>query len=243
MDTSVLFFFLLMVIAFLYSSVGHGGASGYLALMAFFSFPTEHMRISVLLLNCIVSLLAFMQYYRNGYFQWKLFYPFALGSVPAAFLGGLISLDAALYKKILGVLLLVPAIKLFGLSVENDPSIRKMNLSAALMIGAAIGFLSGLIGIGGGIILSPVILLLHWAGMKQTAAVSALFIFLNSVAGITGISIHETVFNTGIAWMVIVALAGGLAGSYYGARIFKNIVLKKILAVVLVIASAKLIIT
>ena len=103
---NVLFFSLLFFVAFMYSSVGHGGASGYLALMAFFSFAPEVMRPTALLLNIFVSLTAFIQYYRGGHFSWKLFLPFAVASVPAAFLGGLINIDAGLYKTILGILLL-----------------------------------------------------------------------------------------------------------------------------------------
>lgn len=240
MHTDILFYFLLLLVAFLYAAVGHGGASGYLALMAFFSFSTETMRPTALLLNIFVSLIAFIQYYRSGYFQWKLFWPFAIASIPAAFAGGLITIDAFLYKKILGILLIFPVVKLAGFKFQSEVSHKEVPLPTALLTGAAIGFLSGMIGIGGGIILSPVILLLHWADMKQTAAVSALFIFVNSLAGLAGLFTTGFEYKPKMGWMIAVAFAGGLTGSYLGALKFDSSLLKKILAAVLLMASFKL---
>ena len=243
MPADILFYLLLFIVAFLYSSVGHGGASGYLALMAFFSFAPETMRPTALILNLFVSLIAFVQYYRNGYFQWKLFWPFAVASIPAAFIGGMILIDAEWYKKILGVLLLFPVIRLAGLNFNTEKSRKEQTLFASLIIGAVIGLFSGMIGIGGGIILSPVILLLHWANMKQTAAVSALFIFVNSLAGLAGIYTTGFEYNPEIVWMIAISFSGGLAGSYLGAKKFDNIFLKRLLAVVLFMASIKLLLT
>ena len=158
LHSEILFYILLPLVAFLYAAVGHGGASGYLALMAFFSFATDFMRPTALLLNLAVSLIAFIQYYRQGHFDWKLFWPFALASVPAAFLGGMIVVEADVYKKVLGVLLLFSVIRLLDFRVRNTKENVHPQLLISLTIGAAIGFLSGLIGIGGGIILSPVML-------------------------------------------------------------------------------------
>jgi len=242
-DSNILFYVLLLAIAFLYAAVGHGGASGYLALMVFFSFAPESMRPTALLLNIFVSLIAFSQYFLKGYFQWKLFWPFALASIPAAFLGGLIAIEPGLYKRILGILLLIPIIKLASTKIKSEYSIQPLNIYAALLIGAAIGFFSGLIGIGGGIILSPIILLMNWADMKHTAAASALFIFVNSIAGLAGIFSINFHFNSEMFIMVLIALTGGLAGSYFGANKFENVLLKRILATVLLIASIKLITT
>lgn len=239
----VLFYILLLVIAFLYSSVGHGGASGYLALMAFFSFAPETMRPTALLLNIFVSLIAFVQYYRSGYFKWSLFWPFAVASFPAAYLGGLITIDAGLYNKILAILLLFSVVKLLGFKIQNREFPIKQNLIIALIIGAAIGLFSGMIGIGGGIILSPLILLLHWADMKKTAAVSSLFIFVNSLAGLAGLFTKGFEYKNEMGLMILIAFSGGIAGSYFGAKQFNNILLNKILAVVLIIAAIKLIIT
>ncbi len=240
MHTEIIFYILLFMVAFLYSSVGHGGASGYLALMAFFSFAPEMMRPTALILNLFVSLTAFIQYYRNGHFRWKLFWPFAIASIPAAFVGGLIIMDAAWYKKILGMLLLFPVVRLGGIKFNSENTDKEQTLFASLLIGAIIGLFSGMIGIGGGIILSPVILLLHWANMKQTAAVSALFIFVNSLAGLAGIFTTGFEYKPEIVWMIVIAFSGGLAGSYLGAKKLNHLFLKRLLAVVLLMASVKL---
>jgi uncharacterized membrane protein YfcA len=243
MYLEILFYVLLVLVAFLYSSVGHGGASGYLALMAFFSFAPETMRPTALLLNIFVSLIGFVQYYRAGYFKWNLFWPYAVTSIPAAFIGGMISVDAGLYKKILAVLLLFSVVRLLGIQFKTATFDVKQNVFLALLIGAIIGLFSGMIGIGGGIILTPIILLMHWADMKKTAAICALFIFVNSIAGLAGLLTNGFEFKTEMGWMIIVALFGGIMGSYYGANKFKSDFLNKILAVVLIIASLKLLFT
>lgn len=236
----ILFYILLPVVAFLYAAVGHGGASGYLALMAFYSFAPDFMRPTALLLNLAVSLIAFIQYYRQGHFDWKLFWPFALASVPAAFIGGLMVIDGEVYKKILAILLIFAVIRLLDFRIRESKENIHPQLFISLGIGAAIGFLSGLIGIGGGIVLSPVILLLHWADMKKTAAVSALFIFVNSIAGLAGLWTKGFVVETQMIWMLLIAFTGGALGSYLGAGRFESKKLKWILALVLVIASVKL---
>ena len=243
MSGEILFYFLLLLVSFLYASVGHGGASGYLALMACFSFAPDVMRPTALVLNLFVSAIAFIQYYKSGYFQWKLFWPFAITSIPAAFIGGVIQVDENIYKKILAVLLLFSVVKLIGFNTPSVTVRKKQNLIASLIIGLIIGFISGMIGIGGGIILSPLILLLHWADMKQTAAVSALFIFVNSLAGLSGSIINGININTTMGMMLFIALVGGFAGSYSGAKKINVIKLKFLLAIVLMIASAKLIFT
>ncbi|RXK61716.1 sulfite exporter TauE/SafE family protein [Lacibacter luteus] len=243
MDYIYLFYVLLFFVAFLYSSVGHGGASGYLALMAIFSIAPEVMKPTALLLNLFVSLTSFIQFYRGGYFRMKLFLPFALASVPMAFVGGLITIDASVYKKILGVLLLIPVARfLFFGNISVDEK-KKHSLPLAIIIGAVIGFLSGLIGIGGGIILSPVLLLLRWADMKQTAAISALFIFVNSLSGLAGQLTKGIQFTNDMYLYVIIAFAGGLAGAYWGAMRLKQEWLKNALAIVLLIAVYKLLFT
>lgn len=243
MPSEILFYLLLFFIAMLYASVGHGGASGYLALMSFFSSLPDTMRPTALLLNIFVSLIAFIQYYRGGHFRRQLFWPFAITSIPAAFIGGLITVDVHLYKIILGILLLFPVVRLGGLNFNEDHNTAKQSLIASMLIGASIGLLSGMIGIGGGIILSPVILLLHWANMKQTAAVSALFILVNSLSGLAGLFTRAFHFSPEMAWMIIVAVAGGLTGSYFGSLKVGGEILKKILAAVLLIASIKLLFT
>ncbi|MFN0050051.1 MAG: sulfite exporter TauE/SafE family protein [Cytophagales bacterium] len=233
---------LLLIVAFLYSSVGHGGASGYLAVLSLFSIAPTEMKSTSLILNIIVSLLAFYHYYRAGYFDWRLFAFFAITSVPFSFLGSNIPISDELYKKLLGIILVFPTIKLMGISpIANGNEIKPPKLIISLLVGAIIGFLSGMLGIGGGILLSPLILLMGWAGMKQTAAISALFIFVNSMAGLSGLYLNGINLNSNMYIWIIVALIGGYAGSFFGSKKFDNRLLKYLLAFVLSIASLKLI--
>lgn len=243
MDFIYLFYILLFLVAFLYASVGHGGASGYLALMAIFSIAPDVMKPTALLLNLFVSATSFIQFYRGGHFRMKLFLPFALASVPFAFAGGMITIEASIYRQVLGWLLLLPVIRFFFFSNIRVEEPKKHSVILAVIIGAAIGFLSGLIGIGGGIILSPILLLLRWADMKQTAAISALFIFVNSLSGLAGQFIKGIQFTTDMYLYVLIAFAGGLAGAYFGSVKLKQDVLKYLLATVLLIAAVKLLFT
>jgi uncharacterized membrane protein YfcA len=242
-ESIILFYILLFLVAFLYSSVGHGGASGYLALMAIFSITPEVMKPTALLLNLFVSLTSFIQFFRGKHFNWKTFLPFAITSVPMAYIGGRMALADDIYKKILGVLLLIPIIRfLFFANIKVD-EIRKPNFYLSLLIGAAIGLLSGLIGIGGGIILSPILLLLKWADMKQTAAISALFIFVNSLSGLAGQLQKGINFSSDMYAYVAIAFVGGICGAYFGSLKFKHNILQYLLALVLIIASYKLLFT
>jgi uncharacterized membrane protein YfcA len=235
-----LFLLTLPILAFLYASVGHGGASGYLALMAIFSFAPETMKPTVLLLNLFVAGIAFYHYYKAGYFNKKLFLSFAMASIPMAFVGGMIEVDASIYKKVLAVLLIFAILKMLNVFGKESEYIKQVKLWQGLAVGAVIGFFSGLIGIGGGIILTPIILLLHWGKMKEAAAVSALFIWVNSAAGLMG-QISSGVKISSQAFILVgVALIGGFLGSYYGSRKFNNSLLRYVLAFVLIIASVKL---
>lgn len=243
MDTIVIFYILLFLVAFLYSSVGHGGASGYLALMAIFSISPEVMKPTALLLNLFVSLTSFIQFYRGKHFKWQIFLPFAIASVPMAYLGGLKNLHDDIYKKILGVLLLIPIIRFLFFANIKVEELKKANFYLSLIIGAAIGFLSGLIGIGGGIILSPILLMLKWADMKQTAAISALFIFVNSLSGFIAQLNRGIAFTADMYAYVAVAFIGGICGAYFGSLKFKSNILQYLLALVLIIASYKLLFT
>lgn len=243
MDISLIFYLLLFTVAFLYASVGHGGASGYLALMAIYGFAPEVMKPTALLLNLFVSLTSFIQFYRGKHFNWKIFLPLALASIPMAFLGGLMSIDAGIYKKILGVLLLIPIIRFFFFKNTNPDALKSSNLGLSVAIGGGIGLLSGMIGIGGGIILSPVLLFLKWTDQKQTAAISALFIFVNSLSGLFGQLTKGIHFSSDMILMVMIAFGGGLIGAWLGSQRFKQEVLKLILASALSVAAFKLLFT
>lgn len=239
-EFSPLLFLLLPIVAFLYASVGHGGASGYLALMGIFAFPIAVMKPTALVLNILVSGISFYFYFREKQFDWKLFYPFAVASIPFSFLGGIITIETRLYKIILATVLIVAVLRLLGAFGKERTRLRALNLPLALLIGAVIGFLSGLIGIGGGIILSPVILLLGWGNMKQTAAVSALFIFVNSISGLFGFISKGGVLPNSSLPLVALAVLGGILGGYFGSRKFDTLTLRNVLAFVLGIAILKL---
>lgn len=243
MTISIFFLLLLFIVAFLYAAVGHGGASGYLALMAIFGMLPDIMKPTALLLNLFVSLSAFLLFYKEGHFKWKIFLPFALASIPFSFLGGMIALDVSIYKKILGVLLLIPVVRLAAFPNKDIHDLKQSTFFLSLLIGAFIGFLSGLIGIGGGIILSPVLLLLAWTNQKQTAAISALFIFVNSLSGLAGQLTKGINFQSEMFILVGVAFAGGSVGAWLGAKKFNQNILKYLLATVLLMASVKLLLT
>lgn len=233
---------LIGIMAFLYASVGHGGASGYLALMAIFGTSPALMKSSALILNVFVSLVAFVQYYRAGYFRWNLFWPFALASIPLSYIGATLPITDSLYKKLLAVALAIAIARMLFQPVEKAEN-RQAPLAGALVIGAAIGLLSGMLGIGGGIILSPVILLLGWGRVKETAAVSALFIFVNSMSGLYGLFQKGFEPNGQLTYWLTAALVGGFIGAYQGSFKFNLQTLRYILASVLLIAVAKLYLT
>jgi uncharacterized membrane protein YfcA len=234
------FYILLPFVAFLYGSVGHGGASGYLALMALFEFSSDLMKPTALILNLFVAAISFYQFYRRGFFQWKLFYPFVITSIPAAFLGGYLNLESDLYRQVLGALLLFAVLRMWGVFKPKANENRDLKLIYGLIVGAFIGFFSGLIGIGGGIILSPIVLLAGWANVKQTAAISALFIWVNSLAGILGLSISGIEFSSQMIWFIGLALFGGLVGGYVGSFKLENTGLTRVLSLVLLMAAVKL---
>jgi uncharacterized membrane protein YfcA len=237
---SPLLLILLLAVAFLYASVGHGGASGYLALMSLFAFPVTFMKPTALVLNILVSAISFYFYYREKKFEWKLFYPFAVTSIPFSFLGGIITIETHIYKVILATVLLFAIARLVGLFGTQKGALKPINIPLALFIGAVIGFLSGLIGIGGGIILSPVILLLGWADIRKSAAVSALFIFVNSISGLFGFVAKGGTLPISSVSLIAVVLIGGILGGYFGSKKMNVPMLRNVLAFVLLIAVFKL---
>lgn len=244
MSSLVVLLLFLAIIAFLYSSVGHGGASGYLAVMAMMGVAPAIMKPSALVMNLAVSLFSFIGFYRAGHFKWKLFLPFALASVPLAYLGGTMTLSDSIYKKILAICILISIGRLLFQFRQKQEETRPISTLAGLASGGAIGLLSGMIGIGGGIVLSPLMLLMRWATLKQTAAVSALFIFVNSLSGLYGqLQKGGIQVTDNFQWSVAATIIGGLLGSYYGSQKFNVPTLRYLLAIGLFIASAKLIFT
>lgn len=238
-----IFLLILPIVSFLYSSVGHGGASGYLALMALFSFAPETMKPTALLLNIFVAGISFYYYFKAGHFNKKLFLVFAIASVPFSLFGGRYDIDASLYKKVLAILLIFAILKMLNVFGKESEKIKDVKLWQGLLIGSVIGFFSGLIGIGGGIILTPLILLFHWGKMKEAAAVSALFIWVNSASALIGqFSVGITLEKESFL-LVAIALIGGVLGGYYGSKKINNQKLRYILAFVLIIACAKLMFT
>ena len=240
MQVEILFLLAMFIIAFLYSSVGHGGASGYLALMALFGVEVVLMKPSALVLNLFVSSIAFLSYYKGGHFRFRTLLPFAAASIPMAFFGATLEISPELYKKILGVCLFIAALGVLVRPRGGDWEIRRLSIPVALLTGAVIGFFSGMIGIGGGIILSPLLLLTRWAGMKETAAVSAAFIFLNSLAGLSGHLTAGMELSPRILLWIGVVVAGGLAGAWSGSFRLSTVQLKYLVTAVLLIASIKL---
>jgi len=240
MSIEIVFFILLLVVAILYSSVGHGGASGYLALMAIFGIAPEIMKSSALTLNLFVSIAAFYSFYKNGYFNWKIFIPLVVASIPAALIGAGIVINPKIYKVLLGLCLLIAVVRLLIVRAVNFDTIRRPYWWVLMLIGGCIGLFSGMIGIGGGIILSPVLLLFRWANVKETAGISALFIFVNSSSGIVGLNISGLYVTSNITSWIIAVILGGLVGSFLGSYKFNTNIIKYILASVLLVASFKL---
>jgi uncharacterized membrane protein YfcA len=245
MDTAIIIALLLaaliFVIALLYSAVGHAGASGYIAAMALFGMAPLVMKPTALTLNIIVALIGTIRFYRAGFFSWRTLWPFAITSIPAAYIGGGLTLPVAIYKSIVGVVLLYSAVRLFWSADSADN--RKTTLVPiwmALIVGAAIGLLSGLTGVGGGIFLSPVLLLMHWAKTKETSGVSAAFILVNSIAGLLGQYSAIAYLPNNLVYWAPAALVGGWIGTELGTKLLPISGIRKWLSVVLVLAGLKL---
>jgi uncharacterized membrane protein YfcA len=232
---------LIFAVALLYSTVGHAGASGYLAAMALVGMVPVVMKPTALTLNIIVALIGTIRFYRAGFFSWRTFWPFAVGSIPASFLGGSLALPVPIYKSIVGVVLLYSAVRLFvSAGTADKQETTSVPIWIALILGAAIGLLSGLTGVGGGIFLSPVLLLMHWARTKETSGVSVAFILVNSIAGLLGHVHAVSLIPSGIIYWAPAALIGGWIGSELGTRVLPVHNIRKWLSVVLVLAGLKL---
>jgi hypothetical protein len=230
------------IVAFLYSSVGHAGASGYIAVMALWGLAPAVIRPTALVLNILVASIGAFQFWRAGHFSWRLFWPFALLSVPAAYLGGYLQLPAPILKILIGLVLLFSAVRLI-FRRGDPPETSAPSPPVAIGVGAAIGFLSGLTGTGGGIFLTPTLLFFRWALIRQAAAVSALFILVNSISGLIGyFTATRSIPRLGLV-LAPAAVICGILGSHLGSRRFPVRTISLLLATVLIIAGAKLILT
>jgi uncharacterized membrane protein YfcA len=239
---------LILAAAALYSSVGHGGASGYLAAMALFGLAPATMKPTALCLNVLVASIATFRFRRAGCFSWPLFWPFAVTSIPLAFVGGALTLPTTVYKQLVGLTLLYAAVRLFQFTrtkpdaegatpTPTHPPPRAL----AMILGGVIGLLSGLTGVGGGIFLSPLLLLMSWADTRRTAGVSAAFILVNSIAGLLGNLTNLHALPPALPYFALAAVAGGIVGSEFGSRRLANVTIRRLLAVVLVVAGIKMI--
>ncbi|HKX99435.1 MAG TPA: sulfite exporter TauE/SafE family protein [Steroidobacteraceae bacterium] len=230
------------VIALLYSSVGHAGASGYIAVMSLLSLAPAEIKPIALALNILVASIGSWQFWRAGHFSWSLFWPFALLSVPFAFLGGYLNLPTQAFKIVVGIVLLISAAQFLlrpPAEGESHPPAKPL----AMGVGAGLGLLSGLTGTGGGIFLTPLLIFLRWARTKTASATSALFILLNSISGLLGnFSATQAFPKFGVSLLVAAGL-GGAIGSWCGSRRLAPLVIKRLLAVVLIIAGMKLVFT
>ena len=233
----------MLVAAFLYASVGHGGASAYIAALALAGVAPAEMRPIALQLNVLVSAIATVKFYHAGHFRWHLFWPFAAVSIPAAYLGGSITLPGNAYKILVGLVLLYAGWQLWWSARGGDEfrQVRKLPVPLAMTIGAVLGVLSGLTGVGGGIFLSPLLLIFGWAGTKQTSAVAAPFILVNSLSALAAGLVRNPALPPDYAWLLMAtALVGGWMGAEYGSRRFSNPIIRRVLALVLAIAGSKM---
>lgn len=237
--TVLLAFVAVALIAFLYSAVGHAGASGYIAALTLLGFAPASIRPTALVLNILVAVLGAIQFSRAGHFRWQLFWPFALLAMPAAFLGGSLDIPARILRLLLAAVLLFSAARL--VMRKGDPAtVTDPSKGTSIVAGAAIGFLSGITGTGGGIFLTPLLLFCGWAKTRTAAAVSVVFILVNSVAGLAGYLWSGQPLPGGMWPLGVAAIAGGAVGSTLGSRRLPVRAIYTFLAVVLTIAGAKL---
>ena len=236
--------FLIFLVALLYSAVGHGGATGYLAVMSLYGVPPAVMATTALILNCVTAGISLTFFSRAGFLSLRLTAPFVIMSIPAAFLGALVPVTKEQYTYLLGTTLVLAALRLVFYKNDADPDaerfVRQPNVWLAGGIGACLGFLSGAVGIGGGVFLSPVLILAGWADPKTTSATSAMFILANSVSGLVGRGLSGSLVCADVIPYLGCALVGAVLGSAYGSKISSGVGLRRLLAGVLLIAVVKM---
>jgi uncharacterized membrane protein YfcA len=238
----IMFALLFGAVSLLYATVGQAGGTAFLALMAFASFPSNEMRPTALLLNIVAASYSTWLFNRGSLVDWAKLMPLLLASLPTALVGGFIVLDERLYKTVTGlVLLLAAAILALRRARDGEPD-RPTPLWGATSIGAAVGFVSGLTGVGGGVFLAPLLIALHWASPKQTAALSAPFILANSVVGLVG-AVYAGQTPTADTWLfALAALAGAMIGTIVGLRWLSQTMTRYMLAVILGAAGIQLLV-
>lgn len=233
---------LIFLAALLFSSVGHGGASAYLAVFALASMAPAEMRPAALCLNVLVASIGLYKFYKVRAFDWALFWPIALTSVPAAFIGGLVTLPNQTYKIVVGLCLIYAAFTIFThANKQDDIQVKAVAKPILFGLGAGLGFLSGLTGVGGGIFLSPILLYFSWAKTKVISGVAAAFILVNSISGLIGVLTKAPILPAGLIYWAIAAVLGGLIGAEYGSKKLANPTIRKLLALVLVFAGTKMV--
>lgn len=245
MDSNVLLLLLVLmpIAALLYASVGHGGASAYLAVMATVGIPHSESRTIALILNCFVASSAFIQFGRMQPIPWKMLGILLAASVPFAYIGGTIDVQDGVYRPMLGVVLVFAALRMFWRQPSNTEVVRTPPWWMLMALSAVIGLLSGILGIGGGVLLSPALILLSWSTAKQTAIISSLYIVVNSMAGLAGAWNAALVTDVSVLSVVGVTIPAGIVGAYIGARWYSPTILRRVLACVLLVASIKLFIS
>ena len=232
---------MMAVIALLYASVGHAGASGYLAVMALMGVAPQMMKPSALILNIVVSVIAVYKFYRVGAFSWRIFLPLALTSIPFAFLGGYVTLPAHWYKPLVGIILLYAVFYSFRRSYQKDlPEAYTPSSAVLAVVGAVLGLLSGLTGVGGGIFLSPLLLRMNWAPVRMISGISAMFILVNSISGLLGVLSHHPTIPNGLPYWIVAVVIGGYIGAELGSRRLNVSMIQRFLSVVLLISGIKM---
>lgn len=229
-------------VAFFYSSVGHGGATGYLAALALLGVAPASAKVAVLITNVLVAGVAWWRFWKAGHFDTRVLLIFAVASVPCAWLGSRIHVSPHTYKLILGVVLSVGGIALLLRArwQTDDVVVRKIYWPAALLVGAALGFLAGLTGIGGGVFLSPVLYLIRWVKPRTTGGIAAGFIVVNSIAGLVGAGLEKVTHAGQLLWLTLPAVIGALLGTFLGARRWSSLTFSRVLAGVIIFAGGKL---
>jgi uncharacterized membrane protein YfcA len=231
-------------VAFFYSSVGHGGATGYLAALAVLGVAPSSAKVAVLITNVLVAGIAWFRFWRAGHFEWKILLSFAVASVPCAWFGAKVHISPLTYKIILGAVLTIAGIILLFRSrwQTDNVAVRKYFWPLGIIIGAVLGFLAGLTGIGGGVFLSPLLYLFRWVKPKTTGGIAAGFIVLNSIAGLAGAGWEKITHAGPLLWLTLPAVIGALLGTHFGARRWSSVTFSRVLAGVLVFAGGKLLI-